>query len=122
MRVAVIGSRTVTVSNLGDYLPLGTDEIVSGGAAGVDRCARAYALEQNLKLTEFLPDYSTYGRAAPLQRNLQIIAYSDLVLAFWDGQSPGTRFVIQHCQKSGTPVQIFRRGTVFRSSYQNSTR
>lgn len=107
MRVAVIGSRTLTVPNLGDYLPLETDEIVSGGATGIDTCARTYALEKGIKLTEFLPDYRTYGRAAPLKRNLNIIAYSDFVLAFWDGQSPGTRFVIQHCKKLGTPVQIF---------------
>ena len=44
MRVAVVGSRTLTVPNLGDYLPENVSEIVSGGARGVDQCARAYAL------------------------------------------------------------------------------
>ena len=34
MKVAVIGSRGLLVENLGDYLPEGTTEIVSGGAAG----------------------------------------------------------------------------------------
>lgn len=80
------GSRTLTVSNLRDYLPPDTTEIVSGGAKGIDACARDYTLSHGLKLTEFLPDYPAYGRAAPLKRNLQIIAYSDLVLAFWDGK------------------------------------
>lgn len=91
MKVAVIGSRGLWVENLGDYLPSGVTEIVSGGAKGIDSCARQYAQEHGLKLTEFLPDYPRYGRGAPLKRNLEIIAYADQVLAFWDGHSPGTK-------------------------------
>ena len=34
MKVAVIGSRNLSVENLGDYLPDDTTEIVSGGAKG----------------------------------------------------------------------------------------
>ena len=40
MRVAVIGSRGLTVENLGDYIPEEAVEIISGGAAGIDACAR----------------------------------------------------------------------------------
>ena len=82
MKVAVIGSRNLTIENLGQYLPKETTEIVSGGAMGVDTCARKYASENGLKLTEFLPEYQKYGRGAPLKRNLQIIDYADCVLAF----------------------------------------
>lgn len=107
MKVAVIGSRTLKIENLEQYLPKITTEIVSGGAKGVDTCAREYAIQKNLKLTEFLPDYNKYGRSAPLKRNLQIIAYADLVLAFWDGKSRGTAYVIDNCRKSGIPVEVF---------------
>ena len=31
MKVAVVGSRNLTINNLGDYLPKDTTEIVSGG-------------------------------------------------------------------------------------------
>lgn len=89
MKVAVIGSRGLTVNDLGKYLPEDTTEIVSGGAKGIDTCARDYALSHDLKLTEFLPEYSKYGRGAPLKRNLQIIEYADVVIAFWDGKSRG---------------------------------
>lgn len=107
MRVAIIGSRGLWVNNLGKYLPNGVTEIVSGGAKGIDSCARAYALENEIKLTEFLPDYKRYGRGAPLKRNWQIIEYADLVLAFWDGKSRGTKFVIDNCKNMGVPVKIF---------------
>jgi len=80
MKIAIVGSRSITVNNLGDYLPENTTEIVSGGAIGVDRSARNYAKTHNIKLKEFLPEYERYGRSAPLKRNLQIIDYADEVI------------------------------------------
>ena len=49
MKIAIVGSRSITVNNLGDYLPENTTEIVSGGAIGVDRSARNYAKTHNIK-------------------------------------------------------------------------
>ena len=106
MKVGVIGSRGLTVDNLEQYLPENTTEIVSGGAKGIDTCAREYALSHDIKLTEFLPEYSRYGRGAPLKPNLQIIIYSDLVIAFWDGQSKGTKNVIENCKKLNVKVDV----------------
>lgn len=108
MKVAVIGSRRLTIGNLKKYLPEDTTEIVSGGAKGVDADARKYALAHDIKLTEFLPNYKRYDRgAAPLKRNLQIIEYSDIVLAFWDGTSKGTKYVIDNCRKMGVEVRVY---------------
>lgn len=107
LKVAVVGSRGLQIPDLEIYLPQGTSEIVSGGAKGVDICAREYALSHNLKLTEFLPEYQRYGRFAPLKRNLQIIQYADQVLAFWDGASQGTKFVIENCPRYHRQVTVF---------------
>jgi len=107
LKVAVIGSRKLSVPDLESYLPEGTAEIVSGGAKGVDTSARNYAKSHGIKLTEFLPEYEKFGRRTPLERNLQIIGYADLVLAFWDGQSHGTKFVIENCRKSGKEVRVY---------------
>ena len=107
MKVAVIGSRNLRVDGLGKYLPEGVTEIVSGGARGVDTSAREYALAKGIKLTEFLPEYDKYGRGAPLRRNITIIEYADLVLAFWDGSYHGTKYVIDNCKKRGVPVKVY---------------
>ena len=108
MKVAVIGSRNLRVDDLGEYLPEGVTEIVSGGARGIDTCARNYALANGLKLTEFLPEYEKYGRGAPLRRNITIIEYADFVLAFWDGKSRGTKYVIDNCKKRNIPVAVYQ--------------
>ena len=106
MKVAIIGSRNLTIKNIGEYLPEDCDEIVSGGAAGVDKCAADFARENGLKLTEFLPIYEKYGRSTPIVRNKQIVEYADQVIAFWNGKSRGTLFTIEYCKKIGTPCTI----------------
>lgn len=107
MKVAVIGSRNIMIDNIGDFLPDGTTELVSGGAAGVDTCAKKYAVEHGIRLTEFLPDYKRYKRGAPLKRNMQIIEYADTVIAFWDGRSRGTEHVINECKRSGKGISVY---------------
>ena len=61
-------------------------------------------------LTEYLPEYARYGRTAPLKRNITIIENADLVLAFWDGASRGTKYVIDNCKKRNIPVKIYMPG------------
>ena len=106
MKVAIIGSRGITVNNIGDHLPEGCDEIVSGGAKGVDTCAEEYANANGIKLTVFLPDYARFGKGAPLKRNEQIAEYADEAIAFWDGKSKGTEHTINMFRKRSKAVKI----------------
>lgn len=105
MKIAVIGSRNITICDIGKYVTEGK-EIVSGGALGVDRCAADYAEINNLKLTVFLPEYERYGRAAPIIRNKKIVDYADKVFAFWDGNLKGTLSVIKYAEKTGKPCEV----------------
>ena len=105
MKIAIVGSRSITVTDIGMYISDG-DEVVSGGAVGVDSCAAEYAKKNGLKLTVFLPQYERYGRAAPIVRNKKIVDYSDKILAFWDGSSKGTLSVIKYAEKTGKPCEI----------------
>lgn len=107
MKVAIVGSRIMSVADLGSYLPEGTTEIVSGGAQGIDTCAREYAQANGVKLTEFLPEYEKYGRGAPIKRNRKIIDYADMVIAFWDGASRGTGYVIDQCFRCRKNLTVY---------------
>lgn len=106
MKIAIIGSRAITKVDISKYIPKDTTEIVSGGAKGIDTLAREYAISHGIKLTEFFPDYKRYGKGAPFKRNLQIIENADHVIAFWNGNSKGTEYVINECKKTNKPIDI----------------
>ena len=106
MRVAVVGSRALQIDDWENYLPPDTDEIISGGAKGIDQSVANFARSNGIALKEFLPEYDKYGKRAPLLRNITIIQNADLVLALWDGKSRGTKFVIDACHSRNVPIQI----------------
>ncbi|MBQ1213281.1 MAG: hypothetical protein IIX69_07700 [Clostridia bacterium] len=105
MRIAIIGSRSIADADICTYVS-DCDEIVSGGAVGVDLCAADYARKNGQKLTLFLPEYERYGRAAPIVRNKKIVDYADKIVAFWDGSSKGTLSVIKYAEKRGKPCEV----------------
>ncbi len=109
MKVAVIGSRSCSefsVSQLISFLPSGCSEIVSGGAVGIDSIAQAAAHVLEIPIKVFLPKFEKYGKVAPLKRNIEIIEYSDIVLAFWDMRSNGTKQAIAECIRRQKPFRI----------------
>lgn len=110
LKVAVIGSRganSYTYDFILRQLPAGCSEIVSGGAGGVDFYAKKAARHLGIKYTCCRPNYTRFGRAAPLVRNNDIVDRADYVLAFWNGQSKGTRHALLLCIKKHKPFRIF---------------
>ncbi len=105
MKIAVVGSRNINVVDISRYIS-DCEELVSGGAVGVDSCAAQYAKENGIKLTVFLPQYELYGRAAPIARNREIVDYADKIVAFWNGRSKGTLSVIKYAEKKAKPCEI----------------
>ena len=106
MKIAIIGSRGITDIDLAEYIPDRCTEIVSGGAKGVDSIAAEYARFHGIKLVEFLPEYEKYKKGAPLRRNIAIAEYADKVIAFWDGKSRGTKFVIDYCKSHKIDAEV----------------
>lgn len=108
MKVAVIGSRSFTDYDLlkRTLSQLSISLLVSGGAKGADSLAERYADENQISKQVFLPDYTRYGRGAPLKRNYQIIDFADQVVAFWDERSRGTGHALKYAEQQGKPVTI----------------
>lgn len=107
MKLAIIGSRGLFVDDIEYYIPEDVSEIVSGGAAGIDRCAEAFARKNGIPFKKFLPDYRRYQKGAPLKRNELIIDYADEVLALWDGSSRGTKNVIEVCKRKNKTLRLY---------------
>ena len=106
MRIAIIGSRNIDV-DISMFIPPEATEIVTGGARGIDTLAERWADENNCPKLIIRPEYGRYGRSAPVVRNKVIVDVADMVVAVWDGKSPGTRFTIEYARESGKPVQVY---------------
>lgn len=113
MKLAIVGSRSY--NNFNDLtneiynieingFPL--DEIISGGAKGTDSMAKCYALERNIPIIEFLAEWDKYGKSAGYKRNVHIVDACDKLIAFWDGQSKGTKHSIDLAEKAGKLLKV----------------
>jgi len=83
-------------------------EIVSGGARGADRLGEKYAKNRGLKLTVMPADWDKYGKRAGPKRNLEMAKYADVLVAFWDGKSTGTRNMINQALQHGLGIHVYR--------------
>jgi len=106
MKLAIVGSRTFnSYSILENYVNLlrleypNINLIISGGAIGADKLGETYARIHNIPTTIYKPDWNKYKKAAGIYRNTDIISNSDIIIAFWDGQSKGTLDSINKAQQ-----------------------
>ena len=114
MRIAVVGNRkfqdfNLLKTTLEDYIVENCFDdvtIVSGGSLGADKLAEKYAIENQYNLVIFQPDWRQYGRSAGIIRNKLIVDNSDIVFAFWNEDSRGTRSTIKFAKKAKKPYQI----------------
>lgn len=109
MKIAVIGSRTFNNYEIVKEELTKIENIsliVSGGAKGADSLGVKFAKENNIPYKEFLPDWNKHGKSAGFIRNHDIIKNSELVVAFWDGKSKGTKHSIDLARKMNIELKI----------------
>jgi predicted Rossmann fold nucleotide-binding protein DprA/Smf involved in DNA uptake len=82
-------------------------QIVSGGARGADTLAFDYATEYNIAVEVFRPDYERYHKKAPFVRNKLIVNNSDIVIAFWDGKSTGTKHTLDYAKTKNIKSLVY---------------
>lgn len=106
MKLAVIGSRSFRNTKKGFKIldsihrRLCVTVVVSGGAPeGGDRVAELWAEARKIPVELHKAEWDKYGKAAGFIRNVLIIKASDRVLAFWDGQSKGTKHSLDLARK-----------------------
>ena len=108
MILAIIGSRSLNDVNLERYIPGNVTTIVSGGAIGIDTLSEKYADKNNIKKVIVQPDYKKYKKRSPLVRNKKIVDFSDMIIAFWDGKSKGTKQAIDYAYKKGKKIIVHK--------------
>jgi len=83
-------------------------ELVCGMARGADLMAKEMFDEVNQPVKCFPAQWDKHGKAAGFIRNKEMAHYADELLAFWDGQSHGTKNMITTMRKLGKPVTVVR--------------
>ena len=98
MRTIIAGSRTIDayyiVERAVENSGIEPTVIVSGGARGVDRLGERYGHEHNIPVDVFEPDWAGQGKKAGFLRNKEMALNADALIAVWDGQSKGTKHMI----------------------------
>lgn len=110
MKIAVVGSRKFKHLNVVNMLIMHFDRgvtIVSGGGGDVDLMAERVARDNGLSFIPYPADWDQYGKAAGPIRNAQIVEACDMLIAFWDGKSKGTKNSIDKARKERKPVFIY---------------
>ena len=82
--------------------------IVSGHAPGTDTLGEKFANEHNLPCELHPADWKHYGKAAGPILNAEMAEVADALIAFWNGQSRGTKSMIELAQSKGLKVAVIR--------------
>ena len=114
MKVIIAGSRSFNDYErlckecdmvLGGY---GTEEIeiVSGTARGADSLGEKYAKQRGFKIKRFPADWDNYGKSAGYRRNSCMAEYADALIIFWNGESKGSKHMIDLARLNGLKIKI----------------
>ena len=113
MRVIVAGSRDfsdweyVEEKLYSTFENRPVDTIVSGTAKGPDSHGIVWAEAEGITVMRFPADWENKGRGAGFIRNAEMAEYSDALIAFWDGESKGTKHMIDTALKGKLEVHVY---------------
>lgn len=110
MKCVIAGTRSVHDYNLlvQTVQRSGYDitEVVCGMATGIDTLGEQWARSKDIPIKAMPADWNRYGKKAGPMRNRQMAEYCDCAVIIWDGESPGTRNMINEMIRVKKPYYI----------------
>ena len=113
-KVIIAGSRNITdysivldAAHKSNTIKKAT-QIVSGTAQGVDTLGEQVAKRHNIPIKRFPADWDKYGKSAGYRRNEEMADYADALLVIWDGESKGTKHMIDLAKAKGLKIYIYK--------------
>jgi NADP-dependent 3-hydroxy acid dehydrogenase YdfG len=111
VKVAIVGSRHFSdpdrVSEYVNGLPRGAS-IITGSASGVDAAATRAARAKGIPVQVIPASFDELADAArSAARNQRLVDACDILVAFWDGTSKGTRHTVDRALEAGKEVHVF---------------
>jgi len=80
--------------------------IIHGGATGADQITDNKCKALGIPTKVYRPVKESIG-AYYLHRNAEMVGVCDEVIAFWDGESRGTKFTIDYAEARGKLVTVY---------------
>ena len=112
MKTIIAGSRSITdkevVLRAVKESGFNITEVVSGKAPGVDTLGEEIAEDMGVPVKPFPANWTKYGPAAGFLRNSEMAEYADVLIAVWDGESPGTADMIHKMGKRKKTVFVLK--------------
>lgn len=126
IKLIVAGSRTINdyalvseaiysgLAYLGYLLEaLDVSELISGAARGVDQLGERWAKDNQVDIKRMPAEWQRYGKSAGYRRNEEMAIYANadgrgVLIAIWDGQSRGTKHMIDLAKKHGLLTLVWR--------------
>lgn len=111
MRFAIVGSRhfsdPLRVVEYVKGLPPRAS-IITGSASGVDAAATKAAREKGIPVQVIPASFEEMADATKsAARNQRLVDACDVLVAFWDGTSKGTRTTVERALDSGKEVHVY---------------
>jgi predicted Rossmann fold nucleotide-binding protein DprA/Smf involved in DNA uptake len=111
LRVAIVGSRRFSdPARVTDYvrsLPPRAS-IITGSASGVDAAATKAARDKGVPVQVIPASFEELADASKAAaRNQRLVDACDVLVAFWDGSSKGTRATVERALDTGKEVHVF---------------
>jgi hypothetical protein len=103
LNTIIAGSRGITDLDLLETIikesGLDISVVISGMAIGVDTLGLIWAKKHNIPTIEMPADWNKYGKSAGYIRNTEMSKKADALICLWDGESRGTRNMIDLMEK-----------------------
>ena len=86
--------------------------VISGHARGADTLGEKYAKDMGFDLEIFPAEWKKFGKSAGFKRNEKMAEVADGLIAFWNGESHGTKHMIDIATEKGIQVKVVNYGKV----------
>lgn len=121
LRVAVTGSKNFTdyekMKEVLDQFLTPNALLISGGNPGADALVERYAIERNRTIHVIAPDWDQHGNQAGFIRNREIVDRASMLVAFHDGVSKETKYVIDLIRSEGRPCLVVEDKNMDKTKY-----
>jgi len=111
VKVAIVGSRRFSdPQRVTDYVNslAPRASIITGSASGVDAAATRAARTRGLPVQVMPASFDELADASrSAARNQRLVDACDVLVAFWDGASKGTRTTVERALDAGKEVHVF---------------